>query len=317
MVLKNIIGVSAILITFILLFSPPLFSSELEYISQKEIIENSAACLDCHEDIVRSLSESAHQIFDINSGSEMKGGCVGCHDGWVAHLEDPGKDNIGQPKNSSPGDQSKICARCHQSLHQTSMNSFDPHGLNGMTCLDCHKVHDNQNELLLTNNRQEFCLSCHSEVAADFKSRSAHPYDSGNINCVDCHVMGEMERGDNAVGLNWTCQNCHAEYSGPFIYEHPVTWKHSTQGSGCIECHQPHGSVNDRLLTQPGNGTCLQCHGTPPGHITNHSGLGSKFACIECHSEIHGSYDNRLFLDPDLGTKLFPDCYQSGCHITN
>ena len=120
-----------------------------------------------------------------------------------------------------------------------------------------------------------------------------------------------------ATGLNWKCQGCHSDVAGPYLYEHPVTYQHLVEGVGCTECHSPHGSPNDRLLTQPGNGVCLQCHGTPPGHRTRHSGLGTKLACVDCHSDIHGSYDNNKFLDPMLGTKLFPNCYQSGCHIFN
>ena len=62
---------------------------------------------------------------------------------------------------------------------------------------------------------------------------------------------------------------------------------------------------------------CLQCHSVPSGHLTTHDGLGVKYDCVECHSEIHGSYDSRLLLDPDLNSKFFPDCYQSGCHSAN
>lgn len=315
MVLRNIGVALLILILPILLFSPLLFSSE--YISQKEIIDNSADCLDCHEEMVNSLSGSAHHIFDNNSGTTIKVGCVGCHDGWEAHLDEPGEDNIGQPADYFLTEQAKICGRCHQSSHQTSMLNSDPHGQAGVTCVTCHTIHDNSNENLLSTNKHQFCISCHTRIASEFKQRSAHPYESENIFCTDCHLIDETEKGFLSVGLNWTCQNCHAEYSGPFIYEHPVSYSHLIEGGGCVECHQPHGSNNDRLLTQPGNGTCLQCHGTPPGHVTNHNGLGSKLACVRCHTEIHGSYDNGLFLDPDLGTKLFPDCYQSGCHNPN
>ena len=76
----------------------------------------------------------------------------------------------------------------------------------------------------------------------------------------------------------------------------------------------PHGSGNERLLAQKGSTLCLQCHGVPPRHRTEHSGLGTKLQCVECHSEVHGSNHNAKFLDPDLGSKLFSNCYQSGCH---
>ncbi|RKX17166.1 MAG: hypothetical protein DRP51_11325 [Candidatus Zixiibacteriota bacterium] len=313
MVPGNVGSAFAILILSILLFSPFLFSSE--YINQKEIIENSADCLDCHEEMVNSLSGSAHQIFDNNTGTVIRVGCVGCHDGWAEHLEDPNKENISQPKSYSQPEQAKICGRCHQSAHQISMLNSDPHGQAGVACVTCHSIHDNSNEFLLSAEKQQFCVSCHSGIAAEFKQRSAHPYESENIYCTDCHLMGETEKRILTGGLDWTCQNCHSDYAGPFLHEHPVTSAFYTDGGGCVECHQPHGSNNERLLNQPGQGVCLQCHGMPPAHLTAHSGLGSRQPCMDCHTQIHGSFDNSKFLDPNFGAVLGGDCFQSGCHI--
>jgi DmsE family decaheme c-type cytochrome len=151
----------------------------------------------------------------------------------------------------------------------------------------------------------------------EFKRRSAHPLESGNIRCTDCHDIAGIDDPLLAAGLNFDCQECHAEKSGPFIYEHPVVNNHTVDGRGCVACHEPHGSPNDRLLNQPGNLVCLQCHAVPVGHRLQHSALGAKLACIECHNQVHGSFDGSKFLDPDLGLKLFPDCFQSGCHSLN
>jgi DmsE family decaheme c-type cytochrome len=257
----------------------------------------------------------------LSSDGEIKSplfvGCINCHDGWKKHLEDPSAETIVNPSGLTSIDQSEVCNRCHQTAHQQAMVTTDPHFRADISCLDCHAVHNNPHKKLVKDDSQNFCLSCHNEVAGEFHRRSNHPLQSANIRCTDCHKIDDIKDPSLAVGHNWNCQSCHSDYAGPFLYEHPVVYDHLVEGGGCVECHQPHGSPNDRLLNQPQNGTCLQCHGTPPGHRTNHSGLGTKLACVDCHSEIHGSYDNKLFLDPDLGNKLFPDCYQSGCHIFN
>ncbi len=315
MIIKRTLLITVIVGLLQILSFSNLLSSESA--DQKLVVGKSAECLDCHDDMSTSLDNSTHRLSNDATNDKIAVGCISCHDGWAEHLEEPSAENIGNPENKTLFDQANICGNCHQSQHQTSMTSFDPHGISGVACLTCHTVHNNSESKLLAEKSGQLCISCHADEASEFNRRSAHPYESGNIDCIDCHVLGGMERADKAVGLNWTCQNCHAENAGPFIYEHPVTYKHLVDGSGCVECHQPHGSDNDRLINQPGNGLCLQCHNTPPGHLTNHSGLGSKLACLECHTDIHGSYDNRLFLDPDLGSKLFPDCYQSGCHIQN
>jgi hypothetical protein len=49
-------------------------------------------------------------------------------------------------------------------------------------------------------------------------------------------------------------------------------------------------------------------------HRVTHDGIGDKYGCIDCHSEIHGSNHNSHLLDPQLGSKIGigPDgCY---CH---
>jgi len=303
------VAVVALVLTFsAALSSPPK-------INRQQLMEESADCLSCHEDYDVSLAGGAHRL--SNEGdmkSSMSVGCTACHDGGDTHMEDPSPENISRPEKMMLIDQAEVCSRCHVSPHQQAMVTTDAHFQADVKCMDCHKVHNNPISMLIRDENQTFCLGCHIDISAEFKRRANHPLESENISCSDCHNLSGIENPTFAVGHDWQCQSCHSDYAGPFLHEHPVTYSHLVEGGGCVECHQPHGSPNDRLLNQPGNGVCLQCHGTPPGHRTNHSGLGAKLACVDCHSEVHGSYDNNLFLDPDLGTKLFPDCYQSGCH---
>ncbi len=68
---------------------------------------------------------------------------------------------------------------------------------------------------------------------------------------------------------------------------------------GCLTCHTPHGSVNKRLLSRPGNHLCLRCHlqSTFPrlGRINHQFLLQQRAACLDCHLQIHGSNTNRSF----------------------
>ena len=299
-----------ILITALFLF---IFSSLQA--DKAELLENSAMCLDCHEDMDQSLMLSSHRLLSEGDlSSTVAVGCTSCHDGWQEHIEDPSVDNIISGREIGGLEQAQICARCHQEPHQAAMITDDPHARNGLNCSDCHQVHNNNSMNLVKDDKQEFCLDCHLNVAAQFKSRSTHPLESGNITCTDCHDLSGIENPDLAVGLDWKCQECHLSESGPFVYEHPVTYSHLVDGSGCTECHNPHGAPNDRLLKQAGNGTCNQCHSAPAGHRQAHNGIGTRYACNECHTEVHGSDHNSKFLDPDLGSKTVVDCYQSGCH---
>jgi len=305
-----------IAVLFLLMILMPVVSAG--FYTNQVIKKESAKCLDCHDDMATSLIGSAHQMAtDKTLKAAVEVGCIGCHEGWEKHIDEPSAENITSLPGLSLVRQAEICSGCHADPHQSGVVATDPHYRANVACLSCHTIHNNKNRSLVKDDGENFCATCHTTVAAEFKRRFVHPLESGNIRCTDCHKLQCMNDPSLTVGLDWTCQNCHSEKAGPFTYEHPVAYKHLVNGGGCPECHEPHGSPNDRLLIQPGNGLCRQCHEVPAGHRVQHSGLGTKLDCVVCHSEIHGSYSNKKLLDPDLGIKLFPDCYQSGCHNIN
>jgi DmsE family decaheme c-type cytochrome len=281
--------------------------------SKTKLIEETSLCLECHDGQAETLMNTPHHLLaEETEKVSLAVGCISCHPGWEDHLEEPSNETIGAGPELAGAIQAKTCASCHQTPHQVAMASTDPHLRQGYNCSSCHTVHGNRNRFLVKSDNDNFCTECHNSVALEFKRRSAHPLESGNIRCTDCHHLGSIEDPDLVADFDWTCQSCHYEVTGPFVYEHPVVYTHLVEGSGCTECHQPHGSANERLLKQAGDGTCRQCHMTPAGHRIAHSGLAARHDCIDCHSEIHGSDHNAMLLDPELGMKMPVDCYQ--CH---
>jgi DmsE family decaheme c-type cytochrome len=100
------------------------------------------------------------------------------------------------------------------------------------------------------------------------------------------------------AGNETGCIKCHGDKRGPFPFEHaPVRME------SCSSCHEPHGSVNPRMLTRHNVGQlCLECHtissatlaGVPPGF---HDTRSPRFQnCTVCHSKIHGSFASSDFL---------------------
>jgi DmsE family decaheme c-type cytochrome len=99
-------------------------------------------------------------------------------------------------------------------------------------------------------------------------------------------------------GNEVSCIRCHGDKRGPFPFEHaPVRME------PCGSCHEPHGSVNPRMLTRHNvSQLCLECHtisaaavgGVPPGFHDVRSARFQK--CTVCHSKIHGSFVNSDFL---------------------
>jgi predicted CXXCH cytochrome family protein len=95
--------------------------------------------------------------------------------------------------------------------------------------------------------------------------------------------------------LNEGCAQCHREQTRPFVFEHEALRE------GCTVCHQPHGSVNPKMLVERDNNLCLKCHaqiagaGVAPGELyigkMEHSALLRMGNCWTsgCHISVHGS----------------------------
>jgi predicted CXXCH cytochrome family protein len=91
---------------------------------------------------------------------------------------------------------------------------------------------------------------------------------------------------------NETCAKCHSVQFGPFVFEHEALRE------GCTTCHQPHGSVNEKMLVTRNATLCLRCHfqqQTATGKIfiggQDHTTRLSRGACWSagCHEAVHGS----------------------------
>jgi DmsE family decaheme c-type cytochrome len=300
-----------ITIPFVLLLG--VFVLAIPLTAEETTTATNETCLECHQDMADNLVGTKHALSQ-NGAKGVTVSCIGCHGSWEAHLDDPEANHPTIASKLGFVEQADVCASCHQGEHQTTMVSTDPHGRAGLDCATCHSIHGNMNAGLVKDDSENYCLGCHQTVGAQFAARSAHPLHDGNVMCRDCHPMNDRKDMQLVKGFDWTCQTCHPDVAGPYVYEHPVNYSHLVNGGGCIECHSPHGSPNERLLNQPKNGVCQQCHGIPAGHRVAHSGMAVKIDCVNCHTQFHGSNDDRLFLDPMLTTTFYANCYASGCH---
>ena len=270
-------------------------------------------CLACHDGYEAHLEKTSHALASTMPSAEVVVACASCHSGGAEHAEDPTVDNIGNPAALAPAEVENVCGSCHQPHTETGVLGFDPHNGLDLSCVECHSVHSK----LTTQIVEEaggLCGKCHVSAVNQFRKRSNHPLASHDVSCLSCHSFKAEGSPQFGHGGNANCFSCHPEQSGPFLFEHDATSSFSTDGSGCVSCHTPHGSSNDRLLTQTDDKLCRQCHGQPLGHLTAHSGEFAGLNCMDCHSEIHGSYDNLFLLDPQLGDKLRGEPEGCFCH---
>ena len=276
----------------------------------------SVVCKTCHPAIVAGFAGNPHaQSLTISTLAPADTGCEGCHGPASDHIRRPSKTTINAFSTMPPQQALTTCLRCHaQSVTRANIHR-SPHTRNGVGCTSCHGIHSAATpRFLLAQAQPTLCYGCHQEVRAQFNLPFKHRVNEGAMSCTDCHNphgapaptwrTGTRPRLQQPVlGAEQSCVGCHAQYRGPFVFEHAAV-----RVDGCESCHAPHGSPNARLLKRPVVLTlCLECHNgagrfgrqsngvaVPPGF---HNLADPRYhQCTACHVRIHGSNANAQFL---------------------
>lgn len=246
-------------------------------------------------------------ILSLLLGALVIVGIVSCADmgstQMMAPPQIPGAKYIG----------SEACEQCHEEIYKgfptATHYKLKAPGDNAKNigCESCHgpgSIHSDSggapNTIINPRKSPETCFQCHTDKRAQFNLPSHHPVIEGKISCGDCHDphKGSMIRGGGTemMSQNDVCAKCHTQQLGPFVFEHEA------MREGCTTCHNPHGSVNARLLIARNQTLCLRCHfqqQTANGEILIgnfvHVGAGRNFfaegTCWNagCHEAVHGS----------------------------
>lgn len=214
---------------------------------------------------------------------------------------------------------SKQCAQCHSDITDhfggathSKIALADPK-LGDTGCEACHgpgSLHVSSGgapgTIVNPGKSPEACFQCHLDKRGQFSLPHTHPLLEGHISCVDCHDVhqGDAVRGGGAAlaAQTQTCLRCHTQQAGPYVYEHGAI-----REEGCTACHDPHGTVNDKMLVARDANLCLRCHlaEVSPGFnlggyhagSSHDSGAGSRLSegtcwSAGCHEDIHGSNVN-------------------------
>jgi len=242
-------------------------------------------CAQCHADVSKNYRRSQHSIREVE--------CEQCHGAGSLHLEAGGysqesKDKIISFKDRSPEQANGACLSCHAKSDHVRNWFSSAHAAQDLKCTGCHTIHSEpvgesgeQRAIESRRTLNEKCLQCHKKQEAQADLPYHHPIREGKMTCVDCHDPhgGSAGNGLNAASGNDLCFQCHAEYQGPFSYQHPPVTE------DCQKCHSPHGSPNQNLLIVSQPALCLQCHSA------HHNGASLPLVdrCTNCHNAIHGS----------------------------
>src|SRR5580658_39715 len=266
----------------------------------------SETCAGCHEDKVPAKLEF-HKALETEKRYKRVGqACEACHGPGSEHAESADITKILSFKNATPARVNAACLTCHGNAERMNGRTMDPHSRNKLSCITCHVIHKPAAEPLLVKATTELCSSCHLEIKAEFARPFRHKLQEGMVTCVDCHNPHGSVRNTALVSHNANepgCTKCHGDKRGPFIYEHAPVAITADLG-GCATCHEPHGSINPRMLIRADvKSLCLECHtltpsarmgGPPPAF---HDLTQPRYQnCTVCHVKVHGSNVSRELL---------------------
>ena len=261
-------------------------------------------CLLCHgsDAYVMAIFRTAHARPNDPRGPFGHGGlqCEACHGPGGAHVKvygarPEGLIQFGARSPTPVARQNAMCLACHRTDAAAHAWSASAHAANGVACADCHQLHAERDPVLEVATQVEVCGKCHQSERLAMWMPERHPLREGKMACTDCHAPHGSTAPASLVKATVveTCTSCHAEFRGPFLWEHqPVT-------EDCDLCHEPHGSAQPALLRTPAPFLCQQCHqaqGHPSMPFTPQGlpgGAPSAFllggSCLNCHSQVHGS----------------------------
>jgi len=210
------------------------------------------------------------------------------------------------------------CAACHDqkckdfegAVHSRLVAQGD--NAKSVGCEACHgpgskhvEAGGGKGTIINPKTSPEVCFQCHMDKRGQFRLAHSHPVMSGHMSCTDCH---DVHNGPNAPvtgvqfanvagnKVNAICAKCHSEQTQPHAFEHPA------MREGCTFCHDPHGTVNAKMLKVRNQILCTQCHaqrqdltgGVMIGNTRHTQSQLSAGACWSagCHTAVHGSNVN-------------------------
>lgn len=244
--------------------------------------------------------------------------------------QSPGAKQSSETANAVGYAGSESCVLCHGDLSKKFASNPHSklalmHGGKGVTCESCHgpaQAHVESGgdvtkifRFTKATSKQvdEKCLSCHLGTHANF-DRSAHG--AAGISCISCHSNHSSQSDEHLLKVEEPklCYSCHTDVKAAFTQ--PFHHKVNEGLMVCSDCHNPHGTFQDKLLRSSAdqNAVCTKCHAETLGpFVYEHPPLKLE-GCTSCHLP-HGSPNARLLNRGNVNS-LCLQCHSASMNFT-
>jgi len=291
-------------------------AGKTDYPHAEDAPSPSAACAECHGDVIESLASSVHAQ---KANGTPRPECADCH--GKVHTLAP-KDAALSPVN--PRNLPQTCGACHADpdlagagiklVQPLAAYSASVHakgverGEHAASCNDCHGSHDilagsDPRSTVARRNVPETCGQCHDEIAKVFATSVHGKAAAQGVRespvCTDCHgehrILGPGDKGSPVYATNvplMTCGRCHGDLR--------VTEKFGLKANAVTAFEDSfHGLAGRTGSLSVAN--CASCHGVhdilpssdPRSHVAPenlaatcgvcHPGAGRTFAIGAVH----------------------------------
>jgi len=291
-------------------------------------------CYNCHKEVLPENARSSHEVV-------VEGNCKTCHD---SH----GSNNKFILLKSG----NELCFDCHKDMGADLRNVRFKHKSleNGKGCLNCHDPHSSaKSNFLLESRAPSLCLKCHQTNKVSFAKKHMN-YPVTNSDCTSCHnPHGSNNRGiifdvahaavtegkcaechEKPASLKTKqkttqlCRGCHQDMVEQTFSKNRVHWP-VVDKVGCVNCHDPHATKEQKLLKGSIVTVCGQCHADTvqlqEWSIKNPENKRlcepvKRGNCIACHSP-HGADNVLLIREQSITNDLCGRCHEWETHSTH
>ena len=229
-----------------------------------------------------------------------------------------------QDKASPPAFDVNDCKSCHEDTVK-SVEKTTHHAVEG-SCATCHgdvTAHVKgalegepgpirKFKELAPADSSAVCMSCHNKAGQKHWAGSSH--DSRGVACASCHdphpkggvVPKALLAKPTQVAL---CTSCHVQKKAQLMRPGHMPIREGKME--CTNCHNPHGTPNDRMLIQTSvNQNCYSCHAEKRGpFLWEHAPVREN--CLNCH-DAHGTVNEKML--KVKAPLLCQQCHQTSSH---